>query len=319
VILTPELLTILIVNSIFFLFATVAFILSIKIFFYWDINKTTRMQYQLERESYLVSTIIKYIFIIKIPLLLFFIFTLDKISNLITGAMCAVGVVNATKYGIYLLIIKIVNIYIFGIWLTIHYLDIKSANLPYTKIKFEFFIVAYMLFALEITLIWDMFSTIDIDKMVSCCGTLFSSNSTSAIGDIIRISQPIALSIFYGSVVLMIFFYKYRVKYLFALLNLLFLSISFITLISFFGTYIYELPTHHCPFCFLQSDYYYIGYLIYTLLFLGSFYGFCTGVMEILGENREKNYIYSILFNLLYTTLVSFYPVIYFIQNGVWL
>ncbi len=30
------------------------------------------------------------------------------------------------------------------------------------------------------------------------------------------------------------------------------------------------------PFCLLQSDYYYIGYILYTLLFLGTLYGLLT-------------------------------------------
>jgi hypothetical protein len=318
-ILSPEVLTILIVNGVFFLLASVAFFLSIKISLYWDINATTKRQYQLERESFLVSTIIKYIFIIKIPLFLFFIFTLDKISNLIVGAMCGVGVVNATEYGVYLLIIKILNIYIFGLWLTIYYLNIKHQHLPYTKIKFELFILSYILFIVELILMWSMFSSIDTEKMVSCCGTLFSSNSASTIGNIIRIKPSISLSAFYGTAILMLIFYKFRVKYLFAIINLFFLIVSLSTLISFFGTYIYQLPTHHCPFCFLQSDYNYIGYLIYTLLFLGSFYGIRSGIIEILNEDTTNSYRYSLLFNLLYLLVVTSYPIIYFIKNGVWL
>ncbi len=318
-ILLPEVISILILNSLFFIFATIAFFLSIKIAIHWDFNKSTKEQYRLEKESFLVATIIKYIFILKIPLFLFFIFTLDKISNLITGAMCASGVITATTYGVYLLTIKILNIYIFGLWLSISYLDTRKEDLPYTKIKFELFIVAYLFFIIELILMWLMFSSIDIDKIVSCCGTLFSSSAQSAIGDIIRIKPTILLSIFYLTSLFLFIFYKYRVKYLFAITNILFIIISIISLISFFGTYIYELPTHHCPFCFLQKDYYYIGYLIYTLLFIGSFNGLNSGVMEALGEDASKSYRYSLIFNSLYIVLVTLYPIIYYIKNGVWL
>ncbi len=318
-ILLPEVISILILNSLFFIFATIAFFISIKIAIYWDFNKSTKEQYRLEKESFLVSTIIKYIFILKIPLFLFFIFTLDKISDLITGAMCASGVITATSYGVYLLTIKLLNIYIFGLWLSISYLDIRREDLPYTKIKFELFIVAYIFFIIELILMWLMFSSIDIDKIVSCCGTLFSSSSNSTIGDIIRIKQSTLLTIFYITSLLLFIFYRYRVKYLFAITNILFITISIISLISFFGTYIYELPTHHCPFCFLQKDYYYIGYLIYTLLFIGSFSGLNSGVMEALGEDASKSYRYSLIFNSLYIVLVTLYPTIYYIKNGVWL
>ncbi len=318
-ILIPEVISILILNTLFFIFATIAFFLSIKIAIHWDFNKSTKEQYRLEKESFLVSTIIKYIFILKISLFLFFIFTLDKISDLITGAMCASGVITATSYGVYLLAIKLFNIYIFGLWLSISYLDTKREDLPYTKIKFELFIVAYLFFIIELILMWLMFSSIDIDKIVSCCGTLFSSSAQSPIGDIIRIEPTILLTIFYITSLLLFIFYKHRIKYLFAVTNILFIIISIITLISFFGTYIYELPTHHCPFCFLQKDYYYIGYLIYTLLFIGSFNGLNSGVMEVLGEDASNSYRYSLIFNTLYIVLVTLYPISYYIKNGVWL
>jgi len=318
-ILAPEVLTLFILNGLFLLFATVAFVLSVKIFLNWNINATTQSQYTLEKQSFLTATIIKYIFAIKLPLFLFFVFTLDKISALLTGAMCAAGVVNATEYGTYLLMLKLLNLYLFGFWLTLHYLDIKNPNLPYTKIKFEFFIIAFLFFVVEIILEGIMFTSINIDKMVSCCGTLYSSASSSAIGDILTINTPLLLELFYGNFLLLLLFYFLRIKYLFALSNITFIIIALISLISFFGTYIYELPTHHCPFCFLQSDYYYVGYFIYTFLFIGTFYGIRSGIMEVLGEERAKSYTISLIFNTLYLLLVSAYPIVYFIKNGVWL
>ena len=316
-ILTPEVLAILILDAIFLFFGTVAFLLSIKIFLKWDMDATTQKQYSLEKQSYLSATIIKYIFAIKLPLFLFFVFTLDKISTLLTGAMCGAGVIDATDYGAYLLILKLINLYLFGFWLTLHYLDIKSPNLPYTRLKFEFFIVAFLFLVVEIVLEGIMFGSINIDKMVSCCGTLYSSSSTSAIGAIFSIDTTLLLSLFYGNFGLMVFFYIMRYRYLFALANLTFLVVALISLIQFFGTYIYELPTHHCPFCFLQSDYYYIGYLLYSLLFLGSFYGMRVGVLKILGEDRDGKI--SILLSSIYVVLVTAYPIVYFIKNGVWL
>ena len=318
-ILTPAVLTLFIINGIFLLFATIAFVLSVKIFLNWDINATTQSQYSLEKQSFLTATIIKYIFAIKLPLFLFFVFTLDKISTLLTGAMCAAGVVNATEYGTYLLMLKLLNLYLFGFWLTLHYLDIKNPNLPYTKIKFEFFIIAFLFFVVEIILEGIMFASINIEKMVSCCGTLYSSASSSAIGDILTINTPLLLGLFYGNFLLLLLFYFLRIKYLFALSNITFIIIALISLISFFGTYIYELPTHHCPFCFLQSDYYYVGYFIYTFLFIGTFYGIRSAIMEVLGEEKAKSYTISLIFNTLYLLLVSAYPIVYFIKNGVWL
>ena len=315
-IISPEVLTILILNGLIVIFASISLIFAIKIALYWDIGSTTEYQYRLEKSSYLVSTVIKYIFSLKIPLFLFFIWTLDKTSNIITGAMCAVGVINSVDIGIYLMALKILNIYLFGVWLSIHSIDLKYEDLKYTKLKFQIYIFLYTLLILETTLIVKMFIGIDIDKIVSCCGTIFSSNSSKTLSVLLDIDQRVIVSLFILNYIALIFFYIKRVKYMFGVLNILFLITSIVSLISFFSTYIYELPTHHCPFCLLQKDYYYIGYILYTLLFLGTFYGVLTLIKEILNERVDRDYLKSILFNSLYFIVVFGYPILYFIKNG---
>ena len=214
-ILTPEVLAILILDMVFAFFGVIAFVLSIKIFFGWDINSTTKKQYILEKQSFLGATIIKYIFAIKVPLFLFFIFTLDKISNVLTGAMCAAGVVDATVYGTYLFVFKIINIYLFAYWLVLHSEDIRDENQPYTKLKFGIFMVFFLFFISELLLEWVMFSSINIDKMVSCCGTLYSSSATSAISSILSIDSSILLGAFYLNFLFIVLFYFLKYRYLF--------------------------------------------------------------------------------------------------------
>ncbi len=312
--LTPEVLTIFILNILFAFFSIIAFVLSIKIYLHWDLNATTNSQYKLEKQSFLAATIIKYIFIIKVPLFLFFIFTLDKISNVLIGAMCGAGVVDATEYGTYLFILKIINLYLFAYWLMLHSVDVRDEKQPYTKAKFGFFIVAFFLFISELILEGVMFSSIDIDKMVSCCGSIYSSSADSYISDIFSVDTTTLLALFYGNFLLILAAYFLQNRYMFATLNMAFIIISIIALIVFFGTYIYEVPTHHCPFCYLQKDYYYVGYLIYTFLFIGTFYGLVVGFMK-----KKKNYNISLLFNILFVVLLSLYPIVFYLRNGVWL
>lgn len=313
--LTPEILTLQIVNFIFFSFATIAFFLSTKIFLKWDSTSSTQQQYKLEKQSYLASIIIKYILLFKIPLFIFFIFTLDKLSNIITGAMCAAGIVDATDYGSFLVIIKVINLYLFGFWLILHAKDIEKETLPYTKYKFGLFLFIYIIFTFEIFIELIMFNAIDIQQIVLCCGTLFSASSTSFISLIFDINPLIVISIFYLNFFFIVLFKILNQKELFALSNLLFILTSIVSLIVFFGTYIYELPTHHCPFCFLQKEYNYIGYAIYILLFIGTFNGIISGFIK----NNHKSMKNSLLFNFFYLLVVSAYPLIYFLNNGVWL
>ncbi|MDD5401392.1 MAG: hypothetical protein PHQ93_09420 [Sulfurimonas sp.] len=311
--LTPEVLTILILNGIFALLGVVAFVLSIRIYLGWNIDSTSPLQYKLEKESFLASTIIKYIFSIKVPLFLFFVFALDKISNVITGAMCAAGVVDATQIGMSLIVLKIINLYLFAYWLRLHSQDMTDKNQPYTKVKFGLFIGLFFLFMVEIVLEAFMFSSIEINKMVSCCGSIYSSSSTSAISTLFTLDTSLLLALFYGNYLLIVLFYFLKNRHIFTLLNIIFIPVSLISLILFFGTYIYELPSHHCPFCYLQSDYYYVGYLIYFLLFIGTFYGL---VVSFVKESKVS-YKVSLLFNSLYVILLTMYVVIYYIKNGV--
>ena len=60
----------------------------------------------------------------------------------------------------------------------------------------------------------------------------------------------------------------------------MFFIFSVVAIISFVSLYFYQLPTHHCPFCILQKEYYYIGYPLYAFLFAGSFLGIMVGVVE---------------------------------------
>jgi len=314
-ILSPEVLTIFILNTIFAIFATIAFMLSIRIFLKWNVNSSSQLQYTLEKQSFLSATIIKYIFIIKIPLFLFFIFTLDKLSNVLTGAMCGAGVLDATSSGTYLIVLKIINLYMFAYWLKLNSQDMLDEMQSYTKLKFGIFIVLFLFFMFELFLEGYMFSSFEVDKMVSCCGSLYSSSSESSISKIFLLKSSYLLTLFYGNFLLIFIFYFLKNRYIFALLNFTFIIISLITLITFFGTYIYELPSHHCPFCFLQSEYYYIGYLIYLMLFVGTFYGLCVGFIKEL----QNCYTISLLFNFLYVIFLSSIAVIYYIKNGVWL
>ena len=169
------------------------------------------------------------------------------------------------------------------------------------------FIGAYMLLMAEIILEWMMFFSIDITNVVDCCGAIFSTTDATYMAAVLNMPVPILLGIFYTTFVLLLVSYKLKNSYLFSFFNLIFLIISLVSLIAFFGTYIYEQPTHHCPFCILQKDYYYIGYLLYTILFLGTFYGM------IIPFTKLK---LSLFFDFIYLVLVSYFPLAYYLQNG---
>jgi len=318
--LTPEIITILALDFIFLFFGTVAFLISIKIVRFWNLNSTSNLQYKLEKQSFLVATIIKYIFIVKLPLFLFFIFTADKLSDVITGAMCGAGVVNSVSFGSAMFFYKILNLYIFGFWLVLHHFDLKNESQPYTRYKFMLYIIGFIFLLIEIYLEIDFFTSLDVSKLVSCCGTLFSAASTSSFSFIFTINKLYFVYMFYTVFMFLILSYMLKNAWMILSLNIAYIFISIISLIIFFGTYIYQLPTHHCPFCMLQKDYDYIGYVLYITLYIGTFYGVSGAIMSLLEKNKEKFYYnISIVFNTVYALIVSAYPIIYYMKHGAWL
>jgi hypothetical protein len=317
--LTPEILTIYILDLLFLFFATIAFILSLQIIKSWNFDSNSKLQYSLEKKSYLGSTIIRYMFYIKLPLFLFFIFTLDKISFILPGAMCGAGVVNANEYATVLLFLKLVNLYLFAYWIVLDKQDMQDELQKYLKQKFTIFIALFTLLIFEIVLEYIMFSSIDVKDVVDCCGAIFSTNDNTYLSKALSLSPSLLLSLFYLNFSLLVVSAIFSMRYIFSLLNLLFIFISLLSLVAFFGTYIYELPTHHCPFCFLQQEYSYVGYFLYGVLFVGTFNGLVVGFVVFSKEEVLKRYRVSILFNLIYLIVVTLYPILFFMRNGVWL
>ena len=318
--LTPEIIALLTLDAIFLVFGVIAFFLSFRLALYWNNDASTPLQYSLTKQSYLVATIIKYIFMLKLPLFLFFIYTCDKLSNIIAGAMCASGVVNSVDFGLYLTLFKLFNLYLFGFWLVLHTSDVNSEKLPYTKLKFILFVVFALPLFVEIGLEIAFFVSLNISKIVSCCGTLFSAASSSYISLLFVADELLWVGLFYGFFVMSLLAFWLKHNVLILLSNAMFLIFAIIALIVFFSPYVYELPTHRCPFCLLQKDYYYVGYLLYTLLFLGTFYGMAGAVLSFVAKKEEMRFAkHSLCFNALYVFIMTLYPIVYFIRNGVWL
>ncbi len=311
----PEVLINLFLDSLLNIFLFIAWIAGIRIALFFDFNSDTPYQYALLRQSYLASTIAKFALTFKIFLLFYLIYTLDKLSNLIPGAMCAAGVVSANGYGVWLLSVKIVNIYLFASWLALHSFDMQRKDYAFTKKKFAFFVAIFPLVVAAWVLEFLFFNGLDVSKIVSCCGVLFAPLSHSALALVLQIDPKIVAALFYLLFVAIVL--SWRRVYLFAFLHIVFIFVALLGIIVFFSPYIYELPTHRCPFCLLQKEYYYIGYLIYALLFLGTFSAIKAAIAKALRE--EFSVKMALVFDIVFVAVLSYYPLVYYMKNGVWL
>ena len=64
-----------------------------------------------------------------------------------------------------------------------------------------------------------------------------------------------------------------------AVLAAAFLPVALASVVSFVSVFIYELPSHHCPFDMLQREYRFVGYPLYASLVAGVFFAVLPGLL----------------------------------------
>jgi hypothetical protein len=256
----------------------------IRILAKWDLGSGSEEQLELERRTYLISTIMSCILVFELMSLFLYVYTADSLHTLFTGAMCAAGTLAVSSFGYPVLLLKVVNFVLAGVWLIVNLTDNRGYDYPLIRIKYELLNLVVPLLVLESCLLFAYFAGVKPDVITSCCGSLFSNESKGLSGDLATLPTATMMALFFGSMVATIlsglwFYLKRSGGYLFSLAATATFAVSLASLISFICLYFYELPTHHCPFCLLQKEYHYIGYLLYASLFSGGVAGIGVGVL----------------------------------------
>lgn len=319
ILLSNEVIIFLFVEALLLLLQSIAFISAITILTRWDFASSTSLQYRLEKRAYLVVLIILFTLGFKILLLPYFSYTIDQLSAIVPGAMCGAGVISANEYGEVLLSLKVMILFLTGTWLILNNEDIKAKAYPYFRAKFWLFIVIFLLVVTESILDVLYLINIETDAPVSCCSTIYGAAS-SGLPLPFDLDVPRLLILFYLLYALILVVNYFRYTYINLVANALFLYIAYFAVVYFFGTYVYELPTHQCPFCMLQSEYYYVGYFIWGTLFLGTFFAMAGALLKTV-MGRDIAYVYSMgaLFNTAFVLLCTLYVAVYYLKTGVFL
>jgi hypothetical protein len=292
----------------------------------WDFQSSSAYQLSLERKTYLISTIMYYVLGFQIISTLLFIYTVDDIHKLFVGAMCATGSLNANPVGWYALVVKITVCFMAGLWLVLNYLDQKVEDYPLVRIKYILLLVLLPFIILDSLLQLQYFLGLDPDIITSCCGSLFSDSGGGVASSLAGMPVKSTMVIFYSGYCFMViasllclFWNKAFLRYILSAFTAAFLFVALASVVSFISMYIYELPTHHCPFDIIQKEYGFIGYPLYVSLFLGIFFGLLPGIFQpvkrILTLQRiihkfERSWIVSSMSCMAVFVLIATYRVI---------
>jgi len=257
---------------------------AIQILRQWDIRSGSELQLTLERKTYLISTLLTYLFGFELLSLFLYVFTADQLHTFFVGAMCAAGSLYVNAYGYPALVLKLLNFLLAGLWLILNYTDNRAYDYPLIKRKYTLLLILTPLIIAEMILQANYFLRLKPDIITSCCGSLFSTETGSLVSEVTALPSLRMKVFFYLSVILTItsgtyYYLKRKGAYLFSTSCAVTFLSSVLSLISFISVYFYELPTHHCPFCILQREYGYVGYPLYMTLLGGTISGMGVGVL----------------------------------------
>jgi len=252
---------------------------------HWDIKSGSERQLRLERRTYLMSTLLAFVFATQLVALLLFVFNADKMAVMFVGAMCAVGTLNANEFGFPALLAQILVFFLAAAWLTINHADSRAEDYPLVRVKYLLLLGILPFVALAFGLQLEYFLDLRADVITSCCGSLFSGESKTLTGDAAALEPKPALALFYGTLAAAFaaaVFHARRLRgaYVVAGLSALAFAAALTGILSFVSLYVYEHPHHHCPFCLLKPEYDYQGYWLYLPLFIATASGLGVGALR---------------------------------------
>ena len=257
---------------------------AVRVLRHWDLSSGAERQLELERRTYLVSTVVALVLGLELVTLLLFVFNADRMSGLFVGAMCAVGSLNVNAYGFPALFAKIASFFLAAVWLVMHHVDMRGYDYPLIKPKYALLLVMAPMMALSAALQLRYFAGLKADIITSCCGTLFSSSGPEVEADIAALEPRTALIWLTGTllVAMLAGFHSWwtrRGTLLFAGTTALAFAAGLVGIVSAVSVYVYEHPNHHCPFCLLKAEYGFIGYALYAPLFTATALALGLGVV----------------------------------------
>lgn len=253
----------------------------------WNHHSSDRGQLLRERRWFLVETSLRLILALQLFSLLVFIATADHLKTLFTGAMCAVGSLNASPFGMPALILKTSAFILCGLWLVTDRASAAAATKGLVRFKLAFLVALAGVMVFENSVQFRFFADLDPEIITSCCATIFDSKTGSVAAGIAGLSVGWSRFVFFGGLVVTASVGLWTIgrrssTVAYSFLAVILGLVTCTAVVTWIAPAYYELPTHHCPLCLLAADQGYVGYPLYLLLATAVIAGAGSGLVHVL-------------------------------------
>jgi hypothetical protein len=261
----------------------------------WDIGSGSELQLRLERQTYLISTLLGFALGAELLSLLLFVHTAESLSGQFVGAMCATGVLNVNAFGFPALLLKIAVFFLAALWLLLNRVDNRGYDYPLVRVKYGLLLAIAPLTVVELATQTGYFLGLEPEVITSCCGSLFGADGRGVAAELAGLPPWPTLVLFCGMAGLILASGGRLLRALasapspggrgeiagtlFAWVSLLGFGVAIAAIIAALSPYVYENPNHHCPFCLLKAGYSHVGYALYIPLFAATAAGLGAGII----------------------------------------
>jgi hypothetical protein len=285
VLLHPAVLALLVTSVVVCVLAAAAAAAGIASVAGWDPEDGGERQLARERRMLLVEATVTVVCVTQLIALVAFVATVDRLHPLFSGAMCAVGTLNAEPHGVPSLLVKIATVGLCGLWLVVQRATVAAPATGVVRVKHLAVPVLAGLLVTDAVLQWRFFTGLEPDVITSCCARVFGGEAPGIGANLAAVPPSVAEAAYFGMLLATLALGVAVVRGLplsgvFAAAALALGAVAGLGVVTWVAPSWYELPTHHCPLCVLAPEMHLVGYPLYGALAVAVLGGVGSGVVR---------------------------------------
>ncbi len=255
---------------------------------------------RLERQADLAATLVQAALVFQLFNVALTVAAADRLSDSLTGAMCAFGVFTNGTGGFEMLGLTTLSALLCALWLAMHRYDLRLPEASLTRTKFAALLVLAPFLVADLALTLRFALSLDLSVVASCCASQLDPEVAASLGA--SVGRPriyFALALFGNALVLLLAWRVHRRQpsppsppsqrlaepgavYALAGLSALTTALCVPAIMGYVAPHAYASPVHTCPFCLLHAETWGIGWPLFGALFAGLALGLAPALVQAL-------------------------------------